>query len=299
VLAALATGALAAAGCTVGDGNGSANGPLFVVGTCEYPEGAPHGPIGSPTNPAAFSLNPTFFAGEPIDDITPGPKANRLLIRLQRWGTSIDVNDTLYIDLQNSFEIARCVRGRTHDGVPDWDTRDGWCDWSAGATPDAGATLDAGAVVTDGGVAFDGGDVIPVPRFDTDGGPVPTAGRARLRFTTQGFVRSSLTLLFSCQTTDGVVNLVGMAVDGWLQFIDFGSIPQPDTPPDERDPISDQFKVDFGTRLRGLFHIVLGDQRVVTAVKLRDPIPDALIGGMLDGFFDFKLERGRAAQPFP
>ena len=29
------------------------------------------------------------------------------------------------------------------------------------------------------------------------------------------------------------------------------------------------------------------------------PIPTPLIGGTLDGYFDFDLERGRAAQPFP
>jgi len=296
--AAIAIGtALAAASCTVGDGSGAANGPLFVIGECEYPEGASQGHIGSAMNPAAFSLNPTFFAGEPIDDITPGPKANRLLLRLQRWGTSIDVNDTLYIDLQNSFEIARCVRGRTINGVPDWDTRGGWCDWSAGATPDAGAG-DGGAL--DAATPFDaGGDFIPGPRFTTDAADVPTAGRARLHFTTEGYLRASLTLLFSCHPAEGPVNLVAMGIDGTMEFIDFGPIPQPDTPPDQRDPIDETFKVDFGARLRAIFHIGLGDQRIVTAVKLRDPIPDALIGGALDGFFDFNLERGRAAQPFP
>jgi hypothetical protein len=212
---------------------------------------------------------------------------------VQRWGTSIDVNDTLYIDLQNSFEIARCVRGRTINGVPDWDTRNDWCDWSAGSTPDGGVV--AGAA----DASFDAGDFIPGPRFPTDSGAPPMPGRARLRFTTEGFVRSSLTLLFTCHPAEGPVNLVAMAVDGWLEFLDFGGVPQPDVPPDQRDAISETFKVDFDTRLRGLFHMELGDQRVVTAVKLRDLIPDPLIGGTLDGFFDFKLERGRAAQPFP
>ena len=27
----------------------------------------------------------------------------------------------LYFNIQNSYEVARCVRGRTINGVPDWD----------------------------------------------------------------------------------------------------------------------------------------------------------------------------------
>ena len=235
----------------------------------------------------------SFFAGEPIDDISPGPKANRLLIKMQRWGTSIDVNDTLYIDLQNSLEIARCLRGTIVNGVPDWNTRDGWCDWSGGtASGDGGGAGDAAA--TDAGDGADAGDA---GADAGDAGGMPT--RARIRFSAEGPLRASLTLLFTCHPAEGPVNVVGMAVGGWIDFVRFGGVLQPDLPPDLRGAIDHQFKANFGDRLRANFHMDLGDQRVLTARKLLDPIPAPLIGGALDGFFDFVLERGRAAQPFP
>ena len=295
---------LAGAGaCTVGDGAGSAIGPLFEIGDCHYPEsrdGDDHS-IGSPTMPEQFTLAPTFFAGEPIDDITPGPKANRLLIRMQRWGTSIDVNDTLYIDVQNSFEVARCIRGRTVNGVPDWDARGGWCDWSGGLPATDGGTGDGAVTDAAGGVDADvDGAVDAGAPAGGDAGPAPAAMRARIHVGSEELVRGSLALLFSCHPSEGPVNLVGVGVDGWVEFIDFGDVTkQADRPSDQRDPIDQSFKADFGNRLRANFHLVLGDERVVTAIKLRDPIPDPLIGGQLDGFFDFFLERGRAAQPFP
>ena len=42
------------------------------------------------------------------------------------------------------------------------------------------------------------------------------------------------------------------------------------------------------------------DHRVIIAIREDDVLPQASrIGGMLDGYFDFDMERGRAAQTFP
>jgi len=269
-------------GCAVGNGSGAAAGPIYLLGCTE------DGNYGEPGMERLFNLSPTFFAGEPIEDIGVALPENRLVIRLQRNGNRIEVNDTLYIDVQDAYEVARCVRGRTVGGVPDWDQRmttstytiqpttTPWCDWSGTASPADGG-VDGGA---DGGV---------------DAGPPPPAGHARIHLGTEEFIRSSLSLLFTCHQA----TVVGVAFDGWIDFLDFGPAAQPDLLPGDRTMIERDFKVNFGDRLRANFHIVLNDERIVASIKALMPPPAPKIGGTLDGFFDFDLERGRGAQPFP
>jgi hypothetical protein len=294
--AAVLMGALGplGAGCTVGDGNGLARGPIFFLGCGTKGEN-----FGTMAAPKIFDLSPHFFAGEPIEDISIANKANRLLMRIQRNGNRIEVNDTLYMDVQNAYEVARCVRGKTENGVPQYDTRTTistftgqptstpWCDWSG--TPAA----------SDGGVAGDSSDAAPTDAgavAAADAGVGPALGRhARIHLGTEEIVRASLSLLYTCH----LANTVGMAFDGWIDFEDFGGAAQPDIPPDERNAIPTDFKVNFGDRLRATFEVTLNDQRIVSAIKDKRSIPDPLIGGVLDGFFDYDLERGRAAQPFP
>ena len=62
--AALLAVAVGAAGCTVGQGTGSADGTLFDVG-CNKDNAL--------LSPVPYSLKPTFFAGEPIEDVCPPP----------------------------------------------------------------------------------------------------------------------------------------------------------------------------------------------------------------------------------
>lgn len=279
---AVAGAVLAAAvggGCTVGGGAGAAVGPIEVLGcNSDLPEG---NLITTPEKP--FSLNPTFFAGEPIEDVSENAHQNRLVIRMQRSGEAIEFNDTLTFDIQNSLEVARCVRGRTVNGVGDFEMpspgsgREPWCDLSGGTF-----------------VPLDGGMVTG------DGGATPTPGVSRLRMTNQGYVQASLVLLQTCPLSDGAA-LVGHAIDGWIEFLDFGGAPQPNLDPEQRTEIkpSADFKVDYDQRLRAKFHLVLEDDRVITARRLGFPIPNPRFGGTLDGFFDFELVRGRAAQPFP
>ncbi|MDB4981735.1 MAG: hypothetical protein JWM82_2487 [Myxococcales bacterium] len=289
--AALMLGAVLAGGCTVGNGSGTASGSLKVLG-CDENDSLKDG--------QAYELRPTFFAGEPIEDICParskcpGAHTNRLLIRMQRTGNQVENNDTLYFDVQNALEVARCVRGRTANGAGDWDTRkvtnaDGsssnlpWCDWGAGAA-DAGAVDDAGVGTDDAA-----GDAATTP-------VVMTAERARINLSTEDYVRASFSPLHTCVAA----RLVGVALPGsWIEFADFGSAVQTSKTPDARDAVGTDFKVDFGERLHATFHLELGDQRVTNAQKVRDAVPSSRISGILDGSFDFDLQRGRAAQPFP
>ncbi len=110
-------------GCTVGSGSGSVTGDIYVLGC--FPNGGNYGD--GPDAQRFFDLQPTFFAGEPTEEIggvVVPQAANLLTIRVQRNGNRIEINDTLYFDVLNSYEVARCVRGRTKNGgEPDWDPR--------------------------------------------------------------------------------------------------------------------------------------------------------------------------------
>jgi hypothetical protein len=283
----LAIGALGGGGCTVGSGAGSARGPIFLLGCGQNGED-----LGSFAAPVTFDLAPHFFAGEPIEDVAVGTPDNRLLIRMQRNGNRVEVNDTLYFDVQNTYDVARCVRGQTVNGAPQYDPT--WCDWSGGATVDGGALVDGAA--SDGGGAGGPGDGGADADDGGDAGTIaPATPRARIRIGTEAVIRSSLSLLFTCHNA----NVVDVAVDGWIDFLDFGSAAQPDRPPELRDPVDPKFTVNFGQRLRANFEVQLADQRVTTAIKNMDTVPAPVTGGSLDGNFDFDLERGRAAQPFP
>ena len=94
--------------------------------------------------------------------------------------------------------------------------------------------------------------------------------------------------------------MTGLARRGTIEFLNFGSALQPTEPPDMRDDVGTDFKVGYGESLTANFHIELDDERVLNALRLGlEPPPDPIIGGVLDGRFDFDLARGRSAQTFP
>jgi len=85
------------------------------------------------------------------------------------------------------------------------------------------------------------------------------------------------------------------AWESWIAFDTFGSAAAGSGGTTQED-----FKVDFGERLVAPeFHLTLGDDKVIKAIKEDDPVPKAEIGGTLDGNFNFALERGQGAQTFP
>jgi hypothetical protein len=298
---ALTAVAVAATGCTVGGGSGSAKGSLWVTG-CSDNLSSPN--FGTPAMPEAYDLQPTFFAGEPIDDLATGAMhKNRLIVRMQRTGLAIQYNDTLYFDVENSYEVARCVRGRIVNGQPDWKQSElrynqqpvDWCDWTGyaftdggtvdagndGGPPDASASLDAGALL-DAGASLDGGMSV-------------MAQYPKIHLTPDTDLRSSLALLTTCPQA----NVSADASGGWIELMDFGGAEQSDLAPDLRTPLGTDFVINYGDRLRASFHLELSDAQVISAVENNLPQPDPEIGGTLDGFFDFDLERGQSAQAFP
>jgi hypothetical protein len=259
----------------------------------------------SPTTVAAgaYNLGPTFFAGIPIEDLIQGPQAmNQLEFRMQSTGLLQMYTDTLEFDVLNSYEVARCIRGRTTNGQPDYLVNEPlpatlatpgnptpttlWCDWSGMAF-----SLDGGA--PDAAV---GG--IPDAGTPLDGGMSMTASAPRIHLTPYTDIHASLSL---GQTCPGGIN-AGIGMDGWIQFQSFGAAEQSDRPPDARDRIDfdPPFLINYGDRIRASFDVIIGDPQVANAVANGTTPPTIrVIGGELAGYIDFDLARGRSGQPFP
>jgi hypothetical protein len=259
--------AVSAAGCTIGEGSGTATGTLFVIGC--YPE-APHD-LGSEAAPEPFDLSPSYFAGEPIEDTADAkPAHNRLIMRMQRNGNALEINDVIYVDVPFSYQIAQCLRGRTVGGLPDWDTSTG--------------------------TAYPG---VTEPWC----GPIGPNGVPRINLAPYGPVRVSLTPFWTCHSQahpPTVVSVTGMAAEGWIDFLAFGSAAQPSLPPEERTPVDLDFKVNYGDQLHAIFQFTMLDERITNAIRLGLVLPpSAVIGGALQGEYDFDLDRGRSAQTFP
>ncbi|MDX2022295.1 MAG: hypothetical protein SF187_18815 [Deltaproteobacteria bacterium] len=260
-------------GCTVGSGSGEATGEMFIQGC--------GGKYNDRDKPGTFNLAPSFFAGEPVEDIRENDTQNRLTIRLQRHGGGFETNDVLQFDIVNSYEVARCVRGRQR------------------LNPDTNMVE---------------------PDFRTDVcKQVP--GAARVRIGPNDFVRATLTPFQSCRSGNSPVNLVATAVpcppvngkanctdvpsDNWQSFIDFkifGSVDARDdgVAPLDRKPIASSFKVDFGERLfASTFVLELADDHFLTDPTGPSTQTVSAIHGKMSGNFDFDFERGRAVQTFP
>jgi hypothetical protein len=265
-LIAAGLGAIAAAGCTdVGDGSGSASGPLWILGCVE---GEPWEKA-TQAAPAIYNLEPRFFAGEPIGDTSSAVPQNSLIIRMQRNGNAAEINDVLYFNIPNSYQVARCLRGAYVNGQPDWDTGSGTVDPTA-------------------------------PPWCEPAGP---NGRPRINMVPYGPVRAALTPFDTCHMTSpgpSVVSITAVASAGWIEFEHFGGAMTPTVPADMRAPVLDTFRVNYGDRLQATFDLTLDDDRTQTAIyKMINVPPPPGIGGALAGDFDFDLKRGRSAQTFP
>lgn len=291
-------------GCSVGKGVGAAKGDIFELGCSKNgdycyapgvcgtaaPDGgtaSPDGGTASSGGPVPYDLRPTFFAGEPIDDlrqVNPGSAImnNRLIIRLQRSGKQIELNDVLTFDITSSYEVARCVRGAVD--------------------PKTGENL---------------WDPVNCYRDPTN----PNApGRMRVNFDSP--VHASLALMVTCTANlvANAVSFVPVPLnysatpnpvvtDGswasWVEFQEFGTAAQVDKDPSQRDKVENTFHIEIGQRIYATtFMLTLQDDAVVNAAINNLPKPAPNIGGTLGGDpttgrFDFDVERGQGAQFFP
>jgi hypothetical protein len=211
---------------------------------------------------------------------------NRLIIRLQRSGKQIELNDVLTFDITSSYEVARCVRGRimvdpnTNLNVNDWD---------------------------------------PVNCYRDPTNP-NAPGRMRVNFDSP--VHASLALMATCMANlvADAVSFVPVPLnysatpnpvvtDGswasWVEFQEFGTAAQVDKDPIHRAKVENTFHIEIGQRIYATtFMLTLQDDAVVTAAIKNLPKPAPNIGGTLGGEattgrFDFDVERGQGAQFFP
>lgn len=251
------------AGCTAGLGSGDVRGSIRVD-ACRFSADSTPTPLpdGDP-----FNFRPTFFVGQPIDSdpiTSPRFPANQMIIRIQPRAARIEDADALVIWALDSAAVARCVRGAMPGGTAEWDPL--VCDRS-------------------------GGD-----------------GRMLVGMSTEK-VRSFLSLSHSCPKGEVSGNALGACTDGscpdvalcpgrgsWVTFTSFGNIPQ-----NENQSIPDGFKVNNGERIEAsAFHLELCDgATVLAALRNLVPIPKPNLVGVLEGHFEFDLERGQGGQPFP
>ncbi len=273
------------AGCSVGKGVGAASGVLFEYGCTKNSDycSAP-GVCGTEGNPLPFDLHPSYFAGEPIDDLreyTGGTEImnNRVIIRLQRSGKQIELNDALSFDVVSSYEVARCVRGRVDPttGLDDWDPNNCYR-------------------------AYDDGPGRVRIQYDS----VVHAALVLKSTCTADLVASAVSApVPPSYTTAPKSTVTDGSWDSWVEFQDFGSAAQYDRAPTDRDPVDPKFRIGLGDRIYATsFFLTLVDDSVVQAAINSQPRMQAEIGGTLGGDpttgrFDFDLQRGQGAQFFP
>jgi len=263
-LVALA-GVLASSACTTGSGEGAASGELFMLSCTEGRD------RGTPAAPRLFDLGPSFFAGEPIDDTADGLATNRLLLRLQKTGGRVETVDSLFFDIVDVYEVARCIRG-------------------------ASVELNDGTLV---------------PDYDTSRCVRTADDRGRIRIGSRDYIHASLVPNAACDRpmvaagvaceTDPLGCPAGQP-DNWDSYIEFEAFGEAVQPAGARTPLERDYKVDFGDRIRAArFVLTLVDQRVIEHAVAHFPAGDpvAYIGGRFEGWFEFDLERGRATQTFP
>jgi hypothetical protein len=270
-------GFVATGSCAVGDGNGKVSGTLNVP-ACTFNSIGPNSlakTIGSANND--FNLESDFFVGAPVDAdplTAPGFPANQMIIRVQHSGARLESANALVFWIFDSAEVARCLYG---NGTADWNHD--VCDRSA-------------SVLGPGG-----------------------EGRLFIGMTSET-VRSFFVLNDTCPHAFISANALGTCADGscpdvtlcpgrgsWISFSQYGD------PPDDSSKIKAGFGVNYGEHIaanvdpQGMtpsFHVELCDKATVDG-KLDNilPVPKPRIVGTLEGWFDFTLERGEAAQPFP
>jgi hypothetical protein len=276
--------ALGLGACSIGKGVGAASGYIYEYG-CNKNGDYGASPDGGATeaSPAPYDLHPTYFAGEPIDDLREyraGTEimSNRLIIRLQRSGKQLELNDVLTFDVASSYEVARCVRGCVGSKAG--------CGWDEANCYRASDTGPGRMRV----------------QYDSDVHAALTLHSTCTANLVGSAISGPVPLSYATAVAPVVAN---GAWDSWVEFQEFGSASQASRQPQDRDGVSSKFRIDYGERIYATsFFLTLIDDNVVNAAINNRPKPDPQMGGTLGGDpttgrFDFDLQRGQGAQFFP
>jgi hypothetical protein len=250
---------------------------------------------GTEADPVPYDLAPTFFAGEPIDDLREynagsAIMKNRVIIRLQRSGKQIELNDVLTFDVSSSYEVARCVRGRVDPttGLNDW--KESNCFRASDTSPGRMR------------IQYDSDMLASLALGSTCARKIPPGSASRPTALVGSAVSAEVPLSYATAAQPIVSD--GMW-ESWVEFQEFGSAAQVARQPQDRDPISPKFHLQFGERIYATsFFLTLVDDAVVHAAISNLPKPQPQIGGTMGGDpttgrFDFDLQRGQGAQFFP
>ena len=255
---AAALGALAlAAGCNSENGTGYLMGSLDIP-ACTFPDGQvkPYPDGGN------ISADWHHFLAEPFDSISTRYPANQINIRMQNLSGGWEFADTLAFWVEDTYEIARCMRGRVNaDGTPDWNPD--FCDRSP----------------TSLGLNGEGRALIGTEREMVTAQFLP-------QYTCPDALLSS-DALGDCAGGTCPSTAVCPGRGSWIAFTRLGA------PPSEvNTPLPHDFKVGNGEPIEAShFHVELCDLATVQdALGHIVPVTTPSIRGTLDGSFSFKLQ---------
>ena len=235
--------------------------------------------FGSRTTPAAYDMRADFFVGEPQIDPTEVAPKNRLDLRIQRGGNNVEDADSLYLQISDVKQVAR---------------------------------------------QFAASQGTPV-------GPASTVRASLLLYVTCPTFFGSLEATYHAAQT-ACPSLDATTVDTLCNQMDYNESFAPDLAPapfapehscilfcqlgaaKRGEPVPDDFEVDFGDTVRGIFHLTLSESRLLqSGVEIcadgidndgdgeTDEEECALSSGFgrLVGKFNFEVRRGQVAQEFP
>jgi len=194
---------------------------------------------------------------------------------LAALGKQVENTDALFFDVVNSYEVARCVRGReiAVPGQPnqhDYDDR--YC-FRASATGPARVRIS---------------EVMGIVHSTLS--PRATCTRPVAATPTTCFRSMVLCRPWITEPGNRGSNLRNSALRRQNEQAD----------PTARTAISPDFKIELNQRLyASAFSLTLQDQKVETAEVALQPAAQPRHRGSLTGYFDFDLKRGQGAQIFP
>jgi hypothetical protein len=245
------------AACNSENGFGTLTGVLSAP-DCTFPGGNPK-PLGH-ANP--FNAVWRYFLAEPFDSTTPRFPANQLNIRMQNISGGWEFADTLSFWVDDSYEVARCMRGRMNaDGTPDWNPDT--CDRSPAALGPGG----------------EGRSLVGTERELVHAHFV-------LQYSCPDAVLAS-SALGDCQGGTCPALTVCPGRGSWISFAHFGAPPAA-----LATPVGTGFKVNNGDPIdASAYHVELCDEATIEDQQaLVSPVTSPAITGTLDGSFSFNLQ---------